>query len=103
MYNKNDSLVKNYFHIELESDEGEKFKYDIYQPKISTIRKLKSIDKSEGIEVFDYMLDILSEAISHNKDKKVVSADFLASMLDTEDISNLFDDYFQWVNDLKKK
>mgnify|MGYP003438254809 FL=1 len=49
------------------------------------------------------MLEILASALSRNAEKRTITAEFLADILDTEDMSALFEDYFQWVAEIKKK
>jgi len=104
MYIRKDNKVKNVFTVEL-SDEmsGENITLNVYQPKLALIRKLKSISQGEGIDIIDRMLDILASALSRNTEGRQIDADFLADILDTEDMSALFEDFFQWVNELKKK
>ncbi|MCQ2464682.1 MAG: hypothetical protein MJ095_03770 [Oscillospiraceae bacterium] len=105
MYSRKENPVKNTFTVELVDDmTDESVTVNVYQPKISLIRKLTRVAEGEnGIEIIDSMLEILAEALSRNAEKKTITADFLADMLDTEDMSSLFEDYFQWVQNLKKK
>ena len=102
---KENNPVKNLFTVELHDEaNGENIVLSVYQPKLALIRRLTGIsDKGEGIAIIDEMLAILASALSCNAEKREISADFLADILDTEDMSALFADYFQWVTDLKKK
>ena len=104
MYIRKDNKVKNVFTVELSEDmNGENIILNVYQPKLALISKLSSISEGEGTEIIDRMLDILASALSRNTENRQISADFLADILDTEDMSALFEDLFQWVNDIKKK
>lgn len=105
MYSRKENPVKNVFTVELVDDMTEEsVVVNVYQPKIALIRKLTSISKGEeGVEIIDKMLEILASALSRNAEKREISADFLADILDTEDMSALFEDYFQWVESIKKK
>lgn len=104
MYSRKENLVKNVFTVSLVDDVTEEtVTVNVYQPKCSLIRKLRNVQGGDGLEIIDRMLEILSDALSRNAEKKEISADFLADMLDTDDMSALFEDYFQWVRNLKKK
>lgn len=105
MYSREENPVKNTFTVNLTDDvTDETVTVNVYQPKLALIRKLRDVSKeADSMDIVDNMLGILADALSRNAEKRTISADFLADMLDTEDMSALFEDYFQWVQNLKKK
>lgn len=105
MYTRKENPVKNTFTVNLVDDVTEEsVTVSVYQPKIALIRKLTEVSKGDnGIDIVDNMLEILASALSRNAEKRTISAEFLADILDTEDMSALFEDYFQWVQNIKKK
>lgn len=105
MYTRKENPVKNTFTVTLVDDVTEEaVTINVYQPKIALIRKLKEISKGDNeIDIVDNMLEILASALSRNAEKRTITAEFLADILDTEDMSALFEDYFQWVAEIKKK
>lgn len=107
MYIKGNSSVKSTFSIEiLDETEGNKIKLSVYPPKMKVLKKISKLsedaDKTE-FEILDSMLEILSDALSSNKESIYVSVEYLENVLDTEDIQSVFEDFFNWVADVKKK
>ena len=104
MYVRNDTPVKNTFRVELVDDaSGEKQIVNVYQPKLGLFRKFKNVSKEDNFQAVDDMVEILSEALSRNAEKVPVTVDFLLNNFDESDLSLLFNDYFGWIDDLKKK
>ena len=105
MYKRKDVLTKETFEITISDETTVKtLNLNVYQPKIALIRKLTNVAKSkETEEIIENMLEILTSALKNNKEKVEISTDFLAEALDTDDMTALFEDYFKWVENLKKK
>ena len=106
MYIKGNSSVKSTFSIEiLDETEGNTIKLSVYPPKMKVLKKISKLsedaDKTE-FEILDSMLEILSDALSSNKESISVSVEYLENVLDTEDIQSVFKDFFNWVADVKK-
>lgn len=107
MYIRRESAVKGTFPVRLanESDDSE-IEISVYPPKISVLRKINELDiadKDNEFDIIDSMIEILSMALSSNKEKIQVSCEYLENVLDDEDIQYIFEDFFNWAAEIKKK
>lgn len=107
MYIKGDSSVKSTFSIELfDEAEENKIKLSVYPPKMKVLKKISKLSRDTEeteFEILDSMIEILSDALSCNKERINVSVEYLENVLDTEDVQSVFEDFFNWVADVKKK
>lgn len=104
MYLSNRSVVeKNSFHVELLDERtGREFNLSVYPPKASAINKLRKAD-TESEDCFEQFAEILAKMMSSNKENIIISGEDLMEIVDVVELSDLTEDFFKWVNDIKKK
>lgn len=79
---------------------------EIEPPRIKTLKKILSLADLEhnetlDLEKLDDFAEGLSLALSKNKQKKTVTAEWIADNLDFDDITDLLTAYFNWVGEVQ--
>lgn len=108
MYKRNNGgSSKGTFSLILFDEEKDKeIKLSVYPPKMKVLKKIRELDADDNKAEFDIietMTDILSDALSRNKEKIKLESSYLEELLDVEDVEEIFEDYFEWVAQIKKK
>lgn len=104
MYKSNQSPVEmqcsRLWAVTLIDDESNKeIKINVESPRLKVFKKFNALDDSSSVED---VVEILSEILSKNREKKKISIDYLLENLDFQDMSMLINDFADWLGNLQK-
>lgn len=102
MYISKNSQPKGTFTAEFIDENDKKIIVSVFPAKIKHLKKAGELD-GKSTDSVNQITEFLSEVLSFNKEKIKISQEFLEDVLDISELSELFEDYFAWIANLKKK
>ena len=74
--------------------------FNLIRPLAESFTALENTELSETDSwgVLDTIYDLMSQILSHNLEREVVSVDYVESTLDVDDIKSILELYMQFVN-----
>ena len=74
--------------------------FNLIRPLTESITALENAELSEtdSWDLLDTIYEIISQILSHNLEREVVSVDYVESTLDIDDIKSVLELYMQFVN-----
>lgn len=82
----------------IDEESGNKIKIEMKEPKLKVYRMFENLGDNSSIED---MLQIASKMLSSNKTDIEVTTEFLEDNLTLEDISQLFEDFTDWLSNTR--
>ena len=103
MYISKNAQTKGTFTAEFINDEtDEKTIVSVFPAKIKYLKSAMEI-QTKSKETVNQIIEVLSKILSCNKEKIKITENFLEDVLDVSELTELFEDYFCWISELKKK
>ena len=94
---------KRYFDITLPSGQV----INVEPPKVKILKKIMALGSTQETgdmteEEFDNLIEALSLAISKNKQNYKVSIESIEEDWDINEVQDLLENYFNWINETQK-
>lgn len=86
------NVITRYFTLTINGSELE-----VEVPRVKTLKKLISVQKTQDYDAF---IDVMSEILSKNRQKKTITVEMLDGT-DVDVLNTLTTEYFSWLKEVK--
>lgn len=106
------NLTPRYFEVRLPNG----LRLEVEPPKLKVLKHIMAVSKIDttgitadgedeeqtvGADVFESLAEGVAMALSKNKQKKEITTEFVADVLNLDQIQGLLTEYFNWVAEIK--